>query len=250
MISRMNSNDHFYYLRCWKTLATDSDFYNRFKNQDFEGIKHRLYRKPFAQVDQLQDELRGSVSCIWLPVQGWVDGTWCDGPIVDVDSNGQIAGAIPMGSRVELSLQRENLIQNKKPAEEIPERFIIDHCYWLDSLGLCAESLISPPTLDTNVLSIPLSAFDLHHAVCLAIVRRACPLYDIFVETLEDYKKWPSTYKRLCQNLGIQMYETLRPIQSAKLDTERLLTQIKPVVHELETIINQKSAVIPKKILG
>lgn len=242
---RQSGNDyHFLFAKSELKQAGDEIVYDAIEAlSDINPLKVIYYAKPWWLDFRFPDETVKNPLEIYVPLMAKLEDCWLDGPIVVRGPKG-IVSFIPSGVAARLrwdvtATSSDELIQLDKHAEAIDEGY-------LNSMQVFVSSAL---VASGDELVVAIDDFSLPTMIAVTILKKTLGSRKLILQNKLDYKQWPASMKRVCQNIGLNMYEGGGHQGTAVTDISFLVKQVAYRTEELARCVNRFSAVIPTSLL-
>lgn len=201
--------------------------------------------KPWYTQFNLIDHTKFSSSkMLYIAYKGWIGDEWFDGPFAHFLSEKRVASYVPYfhDSRIVVpaSIKNSDLVKaiNLDLLEDIGRR---------DALVFAVRERVGELDGLTTVL---LENFGLYEAILISLLRMAFPDQKLQVCSLPSGGE-RAFWRRLCQNLAIEIHEGKKDFGTETIDLPRLCSSLVPkaLYSQIASQINCQSDLIPPKLL-
>ncbi len=197
-------------------------------------------KKPWFEIPSYDAAWCGQAT-IYLPIRGWQDQQWCDGPIIHWDKDGLIVNWVDVGLPVRLSLDCQEQGRSEYEARA-PD--------WRAAKQTLAEAILNRHTSESGFYIDDVSG-DLKDALLLVALRFAVRDRFLRADEMPPGENAP-IWRRLLQNIGI--LHGRAPQQQAGAMRIRLSTLRSMIpdalVQNLAASCNASGHIIPPKLFS
>jgi hypothetical protein len=190
---------------------------------------------------------------LYVPMRGWWQGQWHDGPLAHYVAEGYLASFVPPGADARLTIPWETSPPSPEVIPYIRQTFVNESLKWLalrTSAAFGLRDWLVSQIGEHNRIQVAADQWDQQTAVLLCLLRLGFPDESFEMAVLPTQKDRSPLWKRLCQNLDIICGKAPRPVAKATDLELGDLRQLVPdeTVEPLITAINRQSPLIPDRL--